>query len=279
MNRAKIIERDWHRGKPMDQEKRKIVLMYHGVIKDESERPPDREEGAGFYDIPVAAFREQMQQITLLTSDLVREDVGFSVGGHIPILTFDDGELNNFRHVFPILKEFGFTGYFFITTSRIGRPGYIDLHELQIMNTSGMTIGSHGVTHRILTALSAEELDRELRQSKELLEQITHKPVASFSVPRGFYDKRVLAKARSVGYTEIFVSGAAPRREEGVFGRTAVRADWDIARFELALQGRTPWEERVLDFFKNCVKGSLGPQVYDVVRRETLKRQRKGRPW
>lgn len=255
----------------------KIVLMYHGVIKLPSDRPSDREDGADLYDVPIEDFREQMRRLMLLSSGLVREDVGFPDETPLPMLTFDDGEMNNFHNVLPLLREFGFRGYFFITTGRIGRPGYMDFPQIQIMSDSGMAIGSHGVTHRPLTTLSQAELDHELRASKDLLEQITHRPVTSFSAPGGFFDHRVLAVAKAVGYREIFVSGPAPRRMPQVIGRTAVKAEWDMARFELAIRGETPLKEKRQELFKKILRGMLGTQGYRFVRRAILKSRGKGR--
>ncbi|NJL57350.1 polysaccharide deacetylase family protein [bacterium] len=43
------------------------------------------------------------------------------------VLTFDDGHIDHYAHVFPLLREYGFTGTFFIITGKADRavPDYL----------------------------------------------------------------------------------------------------------------------------------------------------------
>lgn len=68
----------------------------------------------------------------------------YSVG-----LTFDDGcesDLVNARY----LKERGITGMFFVSTARIGAPGYLTRAQILEMREMGMLIGSHSHEYRAL---------------------------------------------------------------------------------------------------------------------------------
>lgn len=74
------------------------------------------------------------------------------------------------------------------------------------------TVGGHGHTHRILSFLSAEELDREIDTSLRLLTQATQKEIRHYSYPEGLahcYSDEVIAKLRSHGIA------CAPTAEEG----------------------------------------------------------------
>ena len=58
------------------------------------------------------------------------------------------------------------------------------------MSKNGMVIGSHSLTHKNLTELSEAELDRELRVSKEIIEDKIGNQVNNFSCPYGIYNRR-----------------------------------------------------------------------------------------
>jgi peptidoglycan/xylan/chitin deacetylase (PgdA/CDA1 family) len=59
-----------------------------------------------------------------------------------------------------------------------------------------VTIGSQALTHPTLTLLEPPELERELRESQELLEQRLKRPARFFCYPDGAYDARVLEATR-----------------------------------------------------------------------------------
>lgn len=247
----------------------KIVLMYHSIVSSGDDLPRDRELGADLYDVSVQDFRQHLIRIRgVCEGDISSEDRERLKRPEI-ILTFDDGEMNNFLHAFPLLKEFGLSAYFFVTVDRIGKPGYMGPTELQILSLAGMTVGSHGLTHRILTGLGDDELQRELTESRKTLEAILARPVISFSIPRGFYDERVLRFTREAGYREIFVSSAAPKGK-GILGRTAVKGDWTMDRFDMSLRGKIPTVEIIQDFAKRVIIRILGPGGYDRLRTQMI---------
>ena len=55
-----------------------------------------------------------------------------------------------------------------------------------------VSIGSHTVNHHSLPTLSDEELDKELKDSKEYLEKLLNKKVKTICYPSGKYDSRVI---------------------------------------------------------------------------------------
>lgn len=59
------------------------------------------------------------------------------------------------------------------------------------LDPSLITIGSHTLTHPILTTLAADEIDFELRESRRCLEQKLLRTVDLFCYPNGSYDARV----------------------------------------------------------------------------------------
>ena len=63
-----------------------------------------------------------------------------------------------------------------------------------------MEIGSHTLTHRLLTGRSAEEVRYELTESKTRLEDITGVPVVAFSYPEGAFTAAACATLAETGY-------------------------------------------------------------------------------
>ena len=107
------------------------------------------------------------------------------------IITFDDGFLNVYTKAFPVLEQVGFSATVFLATDYVGRKfvnGRPCLSEPQIreMSKAGIEFGSHSVTHRRLVTLPLDELEREIRDSKKIIEEIIDREVSSFSFPYRF---------------------------------------------------------------------------------------------
>lgn len=68
----------------------------------------------------------------------------------------------------------------------------------------GITIGSHGHRHRAMPRMSAEDLDDDLRRSRQVLEAVTGRRVAAVSYPNGDWNPDVASHARAAGYVAAF---------------------------------------------------------------------------
>jgi peptidoglycan/xylan/chitin deacetylase (PgdA/CDA1 family) len=80
------------------------------------------------------------------------------------------------------------------------------------MDAAGVEIGSHTVTHPILTNVDGERLRRELNDSRSRLESILGRSVRLFCYPNGDSNSTVEQEARRAGYT------CAVTTEEGLNG-------------------------------------------------------------
>lgn len=58
-------------------------------------------------------------------------------------------------------------------------------NSIQLLSNAGMEIGCHSKMHPILTSLSDAEAGAEIRESKQILEEIVDKPVRYFAYPNG----------------------------------------------------------------------------------------------
>ena len=187
------------------------------------------------------------------------------------VLTFDDGEMNNYEQAFGVLKKYGFPAYFFIIADRIGLNGYLGWGELKELHEAGMVIGSHGFSHEILTNLLDTQIDEELQASKKYLERNLGIVVDTISIPRGFCDDNIIQRAYNAGYKRIFISERPHNLQSDCHSRIAVKSSWSLKRFQQALDGNTPLNERVVHRGKNAVKRMFGGGAYNWVRRVLLK--------
>lgn len=233
-----------------------IVLMYHGIKSKNALGPSQREEGAEFYDVQADDFYAQMRWL--------------KDSGHEALITFDDGEMNNYQLALPILKELGLTALFFVIVKRVGKDGYMGWPQLKEMVEAGMVVGSHGLSHEILTNLMDSQMEEELRASKNIIGLNLNVPVEDFSVPRGFCNDKIIQKAYDLGYKRVFISQRPRRLKSTCIPRIAVKQNWSLRRFQMAVQGKKPIIEGTIDCFKGLLKFVLREPGYNGLRKALI---------
>lgn len=114
------------------------------------------------------------------------------------VLTFDDGYIDHYIHVFPMLREFGFTATFFIITGLVDRntPGYLTWTQIREMADAGMSIEGHTKSHLDLRGRDHDLLVYEILGSLESVSAHTGTPRHMFAYPAGRYDEATLAVMR-----------------------------------------------------------------------------------
>lgn len=174
------------------------ILLYHAVGTRLS---------ADSYGISIAPERFERQMAILAASkDLTT--VGISEGlKDAPSLrvavSFDDGYRDNLSVAAPILLRYGVPFTVFVTSSfvRSRNPDYLSPEDLrELAGLPGVTVGSHGTTHRPLAECDEGALRSELHDSKRYLEDVTGKPVTTLSYPHGSVSLRVVQAAKRAGY-------------------------------------------------------------------------------
>jgi len=252
--------------------KQPCALMYHAVITEWTALPEEREAGAELYDVELVKFQQQMEYLSTSKYNVnILDDESLATEAKRIVLTFDDGEMNNYEHVFPVLKKYGFSAYFFIIAKRIGLKGYLGWDELRELHQSGMVIGSHGFSHEILTNLLDTQIEEELRASKKYLERNLGIAIDTLSIPKGFCDDNVIQRAYAAGYKRIFISDRPLQLESDCYSRTAVKSSWSLSRFKKAIHGTVPFMEYTMSVCKNATKRILGERAYDWIRKGLLK--------
>ena len=147
------------------------------------------------------------------------------------LLTFDDGFLSDYTHVYAHYVEPGRVPGFmsFIPVSFVGQPGRMSWEMIEELGRSGAAIGSHGMTHVDLTTVSDVELDSELAVSKSMLEDRLGQQVSLFAFPYGRFSRRVWDAALKAGYTHLFTIQLGHHRgfEPFLYSRLCLKNDMD----------------------------------------------------
>lgn len=196
------------------------ILCYH-QIRDW--RPKDS-QSAKDYIIPTGAFREQMQMLADSGYHTVLPDQLYAyltTGAKLPskpiMLTFDDGDLDQYETAVPILEKHGFKGAFFIMTVAIGRRGkqpYMDKTQIKDLSDRGHAIGAHTWDHHNVKKYQGDDWKIQVEEPKAKLEAITGKPVKYFAYPFGLWNKQALPEIQKRGYVAAF--SLADKRDDSM---------------------------------------------------------------
>jgi peptidoglycan/xylan/chitin deacetylase (PgdA/CDA1 family) len=256
-----------------------VALLYHDVHPGEVFDYGRLGRSATMYHISERAFRSQLDVIErcgirCLSAAAMRACLAGAGTRDGPglVLCFDDGWSGAVECAAPALAERGMAAFFFITTGFIGRRFFAGQDGLRRLDPSLFTIGSHGVTHRMLSDLPSDGIVAELSDSRRSLEDLLGRPVNCLSLPGGAADSRVFDIAAAAGYDHIFTSAlgmnpaAAGRR--GI-ARIGVRRTTDLPTLRRWLAGDLR-RERARAALLAAPKRLLGMRTYSKLRRVLL---------
>lgn len=241
------------------------VLMYHHIGRNDL-LLYDRE-----YAVERGMFLRHLDLIQRESLDVVLPDEWpKQVKARSVVITFDDGYKDNYVQAYPILKERGLRAIFFVTVEHIDSTGYMSWQDLKEMAAAGMRIGSHGLTHRFFSMLSASELTEELKESRRTLEERLAVSVKMLSLPGGRKHPELQSIALESGYEYIFTSQFqfVDNISRGPFlniPRIAIRKNTGVTCLENILR-RKPgimWRNRLKDRFKKVIQNFIGHKRYD----------------
>ncbi len=250
-----------------------VFLMYH-EIEMPSRRICQQEPGYARYVVAEFEFRAQMQYLKKegWSGLSVAEALSFPSGRCVTI-TFDDGCETDLLAAAPILRDAGFNATFFVTSGKVGTPGYLSPDQLKELYSLGFEIGCHSMTHPYLTELDEAGLRREICEAKSQLEQITGSPVEHFSCPGGRYDQRVVEFARKAGYRTLSTSrihANSAKTDRFALGRVAMLHGLSPGDFAAICDGSALARMRVQSMLRDAAKRILGNSIYDRIRARAL---------
>lgn len=166
-------------------------------------------------------------------------------------ITFDDGFADNYEHALPVLTSLNIPATVFVAVSAVGkhltvlrdRPSGIPAlswGQIRDMQRAAITIGSHTLTHPLLTGLSPQALEHELVGSRDAIAAQVGVPPDFFCYPRGDLNADVRMAVHRAGYRLACSTrpGAVTRATDPLaLPRTFVARDDTVADFARKLDG------------------------------------------
>ena len=200
-------------------------------------------------DLPIEVFRAQLCELkefaeVVSLDDAVRLlEAGSRNLRPIVVITFDDG-FDNFRtRAWPLLCELALPSTLYVPvgfvegTARLPLSGVSGLKAIawsalrELASDSLLTVGSHSWRHLDLRKFQADQLQEDLRTSRERLEDQTGRIVEHFCYPQAKWSRAIEKDVQRIYRTAVVAGGR--RNIPGRFhhlrlGRVPVRRDMPV---------------------------------------------------
>ena len=120
---------------------------------------------------------------------------------HTMCLTFDDGYVDNYRTLFPMLKDLNCPATCFVTNRGQDDDKFLSAAMIREMEQSGLVeIGGHTANHTMLTEVPLDMAREEIFGNKAWLESVLGHPIDSFCYPRGGENDDIVGLVKAAGY-------------------------------------------------------------------------------
>ena len=187
------------------REARVPILMYHYI----SVPPPgadavrrDLSVAPDLFESHLRYLKEAGYQAISLRDLVYHLTRGWPLPPKPIILTFDDGNRDNYENAFPLLQKYVFRATFFLVTDFIdeGRPAYLTWAQVKEMHQAGMEFGAHSRNHPDLRDKPTDYLVWQSLGPRETIQYNLGEEPRFYSYPSGAYDEKAIAVIHSAGY-------------------------------------------------------------------------------
>ncbi len=181
------------------------------------------------------AFDRQMRWLAEQGSavSLAELEVFLCGGKFLPddavLVTVDDGFRSVLTEMLPVLREYRIPAVAYVSPGLIRESSasgtesdeYLSWDGLESLASGGMTIGSHGWSHRSLGQMSPAEVRDEAARSRDELQSRLGHPITSLAYPYGTradFNQTTVDVLAETGYTTAFTSqhGAIAHRADSL---------------------------------------------------------------
>lgn len=189
------------------------ILMYHRITPDLCGSPSLQRFAVAPADFEAQIARLRQAGCWGVTPEELRAALKANrpLPGRPVMITFDDGYLDFLQQAWPVLQKHELPATLFVIAGKVGGEAdwdrsqgaaapLLDWQDIKRLAAGGVTIESHGLTHRPLTRLALAEVHRELNQSRASIEAATGRRPISICYPFGASDPAVEQLAEDCGY-------------------------------------------------------------------------------
>ena len=164
------------------------------------------------------------------------------------VLTFDDGHVSAYHHVFPLLKKYGFPATFFLYTDFLNTRDGLSWAQIREMAATGLAdFQAHSKTHSNLMVRRPGEtdhqyrsrLDSEIRIPRDLIQRNVGNKVSDYAYPYGDANEAVLESIAQSGYSlglTVNAGGNPFFSYPLMLRRTMIFGEHNLEAFKAALQ-------------------------------------------
>jgi peptidoglycan/xylan/chitin deacetylase (PgdA/CDA1 family) len=224
------------------------TLAYHKI------GPPSYEAWETWYYVPTATFAAQMRWLRIhgwsvidLSTFLRGLDSPESLPRRAAMITFDDAYRSVLTEAAPVLRELLYPATVFVPTGFVGSASTFDANtrepvehicswtDLREIAAHGISVQSHGVSHRTFSQLHEAEIVSELVDSKATIEREVAAPITAIAYPysdAGLDPQATARAAKTAGYQAafLFTGGAAvfPAQDRFQITRVPMWPDTDL---------------------------------------------------
>jgi len=169
------------------------------------------------------------------------------------VITFDDGNESYSASALPILTKFQISSANFLVAESVTKRlhGSMDLETVRELTRNPLvTFGSHTLTHPVLTEVDSNTAEKEILESKTMLEGLLDQEISYFTYPTGVVDERSVSLVEDAGYRLAFTTSwkklAEPDHEILMaLPRTKIHPDDNLLYFWIKITGLTYFAERL----------------------------------
>jgi peptidoglycan/xylan/chitin deacetylase (PgdA/CDA1 family) len=137
-------------------------------------------------------------------------------------ITFDDGYEDNYEYAFPLLQQYRIPATFFVTVGLVEKdPAVVERfqmlrqcdykhirplewRQMDEMRKEGMEFGVHTYSHPNLARLKRDAAERELKRSKDIMEERLGKQISlmayPFGKPKRHFTEETIELVANIGY-------------------------------------------------------------------------------
>jgi peptidoglycan/xylan/chitin deacetylase (PgdA/CDA1 family) len=197
-----------------------------------------------------------------------------SPSGRRFLLSFDDGTLDHYEVILPLVARHNCTAIFFVPTSKLGRAGYLNEGQLREIDRLGQKIGLHGHEHQRMDTLCEEDIRVQFEISSRLIQNATGTKPLFFAPPGGYFNSRVRSIALESGVRAIRIMRWGFNRHLDTSALQCIPLNRYVTRKQF-FQIAGFHNRAMLYTSKQIVKRLIPSAVYESLRRGLLKRLRR----